>query len=146
MLVTTSLKKSTNYFVRYFHVWSTFPLWNFINSNSIITQETLKCLCCWTKNAFYLYCPFSEYFSIIKISESCFIYRLISGQFSRSVMSDSVLPRGLQNTRPPCPSSLPGFTQTHVQWVSDATNHLILCRPLLLPPSIFPASGSFPTS
>ena len=26
------------------------------------------------------------------------------------------------------------------------SNHLILCRPLLLPPSIFPASGSFPMS
>ena len=25
-------------------------------------------------------------------------------------------------------------------------NHLILCRPLLLPPSIFPSSGSFPMS
>ena len=27
-----------------------------------------------------------------------------------------------------------------------SSNHLILCRPLLLPPSIFPASGSFPMS
>ena len=26
------------------------------------------------------------------------------------------------------------------------SNHLILCRPLLLPPSIFPASGSFQMS
>ena len=26
------------------------------------------------------------------------------------------------------------------------SNHLILCRPLLLPPSILPASGSFPMS
>ena len=26
------------------------------------------------------------------------------------------------------------------------SNHLILCRPLLLPPSVFPASGSFPRS
>ena len=26
------------------------------------------------------------------------------------------------------------------------SNHLILCRPLLLPPSVFPASGSFQTS
>ena len=26
------------------------------------------------------------------------------------------------------------------------SNHLILCRPLLLPPSIFPVSGSFPVS
>ena len=29
------------------------------------------------------------------------------------------------------------FAQTHVQWVSDASNHLILCCPLLLLPSIF---------
>ena len=29
------------------------------------------------------------------------------------------------------------FTQTHVHWVSMPSNHLILCRPLLLPPSIF---------
>ena len=31
------------------------------------------------------------------------------------------------------------FTQTHVHWVIDAINHLILCRPLLLPPSIIPS-------
>ena len=30
------------------------------------------------------------------------------------------------------------FAQTHVHWVSDTTNHLVLCCPLLLPPSIFP--------
>ena len=30
------------------------------------------------------------------------------------------------------------FTQTHVHQVSDAIQHLILCRPLLLLPSIFP--------
>ena len=42
--------------------------------------------------------------------------------------------------------STPGFlifhylldlAQTHVHRVGDASNHLILCRPLLLPPSIF---------
>ena len=32
---------------------------------------------------------------------------------------------------------LPEFTQTHVHWVHDAIHHLILCCPLLLPPSIF---------
>ena len=32
---------------------------------------------------------------------------------------------------------LPEFTQTHVYWVGDASNHLILCRPLLLLPSLF---------
>ena len=35
------------------------------------------------------------------------------------------------------------FTQTHVHWVSDAINHLILCHPLLLPPSIFPSLRVF---
>ena len=35
------------------------------------------------------------------------------------------------------------FTQTPVHWVSDAIQHLILCRPLFLLPSVFPRSGSF---
>jgi len=32
---------------------------------------------------------------------------------------------------------LPELTQTHVHWVNDAINHLILCCPLLLLPSNF---------
>ena len=35
------------------------------------------------------------------------------------------------------------FTQTHVHWVSEASNHLILCRPLLLLLSIFPSIKVF---
>ena len=35
----------------------------------------------------------------------------------------------------------PEFAQTHVHWVSDKSNHLILCRPLL--PSIFPSIRVF---
>ena len=35
------------------------------------------------------------------------------------------------------------FAQTHVLWVSDAFNHLILCHPLLLLPSIFPSIRVF---
>ena len=31
------------------------------------------------------------------------------------------------------------FAQTHVHQVGDASNHLILCHPLLFPPSIFPS-------
>ena len=38
---------------------------------------------------------------------------------------------------------LPESTQTHVHWVGDASNHLILCRPLLLLPSIFPSIRVF---
>ena len=38
----------------------------------------------------------------------------------------------------PVHHQLPEFTQTHVHWVIMPSNHLILCHPLLLPPSIFP--------
>ena len=34
-------------------------------------------------------------------------------------------------------------TQTHVHWVGDPSNHLILWCPLLLPPSIFPSIRVF---
>ena len=40
-------------------------------------------------------------------------------QFSRSVVSISLWPRGLQHARPPYPSQLPELTQTHVHWVGD---------------------------
>ena len=52
-------------------------------------------------------------------------------QFSCSVMSDSLQPRELQHTRPPCPSQLPESKQTHVHRVSDAIQ---LSHPLLSPP------------
>ena len=35
-------------------------------------------------------------------------------------MSDSLRPHESQHTRPPCPSSTPKFTQTHVHRVGDA--------------------------
>ena len=38
------------------------------------------------------------------------------------------------------------FAQTHVHWVGDAINHLILCCSLLLLPSVFPSIKVFSTS
>ena len=35
------------------------------------------------------------------------------------------------------------LTQSHVHWVGDASNYLILCCPLLLLPSIFPSTRVF---
>ena len=45
-------------------------------------------------------------------------------------------PMGCSTPGFPVLHHLPEFAQTHVHWVSDAVNHLILCRPLLLSPSI----------
>ena len=52
--------------------------------------------------------------------------------FSRSVMSDSLWPRGLQFTRFPWPSLSPELGRTHVHWVSDTIQP---SHPLLSPPS-----------
>ena len=49
---------------------------------------------------------------------------------------------GLQHARLPVHHLLLELTRTHVQKVGDA-NHLILCHPLLLLPSIFPSTRVF---
>ena len=72
-------------------------------------------------------------------------YQFSSVQFSRSVMSDSLRPHGLQH-----------FLQTSLSFTISRSllklmsvesvmpsNHLILCRPLLLLPSIFPSIRVF---
>ena len=64
--------------------------------------------------------------------------------FSHSVMSDSLWPHALWHARLPCPSPfLLEFAQTHVHWVMMPSNHLILCCPLLLLPSVFPSIRVF---
>ena len=53
-------------------------------------------------------------------------------------MSDSLQPHELQHARPPCPSPTPSLPKlTSIESVMPS-NHLILCHPLLLLPSIFP--------
>ena len=71
------------------------------------------------------------------------IWWLSSVQFSCSVMSNSLRPMDYSTPGLPVHHQLPELTQTHVCWVSDTSNHLILCRPLLLPPSIFPSIRVF---
>ena len=72
------------------------------------------------------------------------IWRKGSVQFSHSVMSDSLRPHELQHTRPPSNSSnsrsppKPTFIESVMP-----SNHLILCHPLLLLPSIFPSIRVF---
>ena len=61
-----------------------------------------------------------------------------SVQFSRSVVSDSLQPHGLQNTRLPSPSpNSRSLLKLRSIELLMPSNHLILCHPLLLLPSIF---------
>ena len=55
-------------------------------------------------------------------------------------MSDYLRPHGLQHTRHPCLSPTPGV---HPNPCTLPSHHLILCRPLLLSPSIFPSIRVF---
>ena len=58
-------------------------------------------------------------------------------------MSNSLRPHGLQHARPPCPSPTPGaYSNSSIESVMPS-NHLILCHPLLLLPSIFPSHRVF---
>ena len=73
-----------------------------------------------------------------------FVSLRFSSVQSLSSVSDSLRPHESQHARPPCPSPTPRVYPNSCQlswWC-----HLILCRPLLLPPSTFPASGSFQIS
>ena len=65
-------------------------------------------------------------------------------QFSRSVMSYSLRPHGLQRARPPHPSPTAGLLPK-LMFVESVipSNHLILCCPLLLLSSIFPSIRVF---
>ena len=58
-------------------------------------------------------------------------------------MSNSLWPKGQQHTRPPCPS--PSLSLPKFKFIASVmlSSHLILWRPLLLLPSIFPSIWDF---
>ena len=90
-----------------------------------------------------------KYGKIITIGESKLKWELIKLlfqlQFSRSVVSDSLQLHGLQHARLPCPSPTPRACSNScpLSWWCYPSNHLILCCPLLLLPSIFPSIRVF---
>ena len=58
-------------------------------------------------------------------------------------MSDSLRPHGPQHTRSPCPSATPEvYSNSSIESMMPS-NRLILCRPLLLLPLIFPSIRVF---
>ena len=62
----------------------------------------------------------------------------VSVQFSCSVMYNSLQPHESQHARPPCPSPTPSLPKLMSIESVMPSNHLILCYPLLLLPSVFP--------
>ena len=78
-------------------------------------------------------------------SRNCHSHRSV--QFSRSVVSDSLGPHGLQHARPPCPSPTPGV-------YSNSCASSLYCHPTISSSLVlfsshlqsFPASGSFQMS
>ena len=75
----------------------------------------------------------------------------IQAQFSISISSVAQLCRlfvthGLQHARPPCSSNSRSLLKLTSITTVMPSNYLILCPLLLLLPSVFPASGSFPMS
>ena len=77
--------------------------------------------------------------SAVQQSESA----ISSVQFSHSVVSDCLRLRGLQHARPPCPSPTPRAYSNSCPSRLMPSNHLILCRPLLLLLSVFPSIRVF---
>ena len=57
--------------------------------------------------------------------------------------SHTLRPHGLQHSRPSCPSPAPrACSNSSIEWMMPS-NHLILCLPLLLLPSVFPSIRVF---
>ena len=71
---------------------------------------------------------------------------ITSVQFSRSVMSDSLWPRGLQHARPPYPSPTPGVCSNSCplsRWCHPTISSFVVPFSCL---QSFPASGFWPMS
>ena len=82
----------------------------------------------------------------MKLKDTCFLEEKLwqtSVQFSRSVMSDSLWPHGLQHARPPCPSPTPRACSNPCplsQWCHPTISSSVI--PFSSCPQSFPASGS----
>ena len=75
------------------------------------------------------------------------MWLLLAFQFSRSVVTDSLWPHGLQHPRPPCPSPPPRVYPNSCplsQWCHPTISSSVV--PFLSHLQSFPASGSFQMS
>ena len=84
-----------------------------------------------------LFLVFWLYWNLVKV--------IFEVQFSCLVVSDYLQPHGTQDARLPCPSPTPRAYAVRLVSIKSVmpSNHLILCRPLLLTPSILPSIRVF---
>ena len=79
-----------------------------------IILTVFKCIVSNIRYSHIVVQPISKAFSFCKAET-------LSVQFSRSVVSDSLPPHGLQHSRPTCPSPTPrAYSNSFVLWVGDA--------------------------
>ena len=137
----------------WWHVWVASqlwncPLWEFSLRNKKISNGLMHFSCKWTYPNWCKEWSKSERLSFSEgYPQCCSNYKLSSVQFSRSVMSNSLQPHGLQHARLPCPSPTP-------RAYSNSCPLSRWCHPTISPSVIpfsshlqsFPASGAFPMS
>ena len=98
----------------------------------------------WVMNSLWSTRDLSGRIIIINSIHFCNLY-YNSVQFSHSVVSDSVNPWTAARHASLCITNSRSLLKLRsIEWVMPS-NHLILCWPLLLPPSIFPSTRVFST-
>ena len=123
-----------------------FPCW-------LVMMSSFSCACWWSvclfwKNTYSDPLPCFFVFFLCSLTVWCRNVKCFSNvQFSRSVMSDSLRPYGLQHARVPCPSPTPGACSNSCplsrQYHSTILSSVIPFSSCL---QSFPASESFPMS
>ena len=109
----------------------------------------------WVRDQTWISCIANRFFTIwatreahMKAGLKCQPgYQFSSVQFSRSVMSDSLLPHESQHARPPCPSPTPRVYSNSCpssRWCHPTISSSVV--PFSSCPQSLPASGSFPRS
>ena len=91
------------------------------------------------KSSYCVFCLF-----LILGCARCLLLRGLSLSSVQSISRVRLFsPCGLQHTTPACPSPTPGVDPNSSIESVMPSNHLILCRPFLLPPSTFPSIRVF---
>ena len=127
-----------------YNYWSHFYLSKFLNF----------LIWCWNRDFAVLFSDeLLKWYTLQILSSSIITFvhverlMIVSVQFSRSVVSNSLRPHESQHARPPCPSPSPGIHSNSCpssQWCHPAISSLVI--PFSSCPQSLPASESFPMS